>query len=179
MAFVACFAGCSKIKQLANINVNIPYSAQVTVPAVEGDTAGFPLPPGGVTLAFPSISVATNSQQYIAEYNTSTDKILNVDLQNLALQILAPANQNFNFLDSVEIYLSAPNQPQVLVAYAYNVPKGLTTLNLTTETGVNLKSYFIQDTIVFTMSAHVNAIPASGTQLNIASTFHLLANPLD
>jgi hypothetical protein len=179
IALVTLFAGCNKIKQLANINVNIPYNAQVTVPTVEGDTAGFPLPPGGVTLPFPTLAVPTNSQQYIAEYNTSTDKILNVDLQSLALQILSPASQNFNFLDSVEIYISTSTLPEMLVAYDYNVAKNATTLDLTAETNLNLKTYFIQDTIIFRISTHINAIPASGTQLNIASTFHLLANPLD
>jgi len=179
IVLVAFFTGCNKINQLADINVNIPYNTQVTVPQVDGDTVGFPLPPGGVAVSFPTIAIATNSQQYIAEYNTSTDKILNVDLQSLALQILSPANQNFNFLDSVEIYISTKSLPEMLVAYAYNIPKGQTSLNLTTEANVNLKTYFIQDTIIFRLNTHINAIPASGTQLNIASTFHLLANPLD
>jgi len=65
------------------------------------------------------------------------------------------------------------------VAWEYNIPKGQTQLNLTTNTSVNLKNYFIQDTIYFRLQAHINAIPATGTQLNIASVFHLLANPLD
>jgi hypothetical protein len=179
IAFVALFASCNRITQLANINVNIPYSAQVTVPQVPGDAAGIPLPPGGISLPFPTMPIATNSQQYIAEYQTSAAKIVDVDLQSLALQILSPADQNFNFLDSVEIFISTSTLPEMLVAYAYDIPQGQTTLNLTTETNLNLKTYFIQDTIIFRMSAHINAIPASGTQLNIASTFHLLANPLD
>ena len=170
--------GCNKVKQLANINVDIPYTAQVNVPTVAGDTAGVALPGDGISLPFPIISFATNSQQYLTEYNTSSSKILNVDLQSIALQLLT-ANQNFDFLDSIQIYLSANAQPEMLVAWEYNVPKGQTQLNLTTNTSVNLKNYFIQDTIYFRLQAHINAIPATGTQLNIASVFHLLANPLD
>jgi len=170
---------CNKVKQLANINVNIPYSSQITIPLFAGDSAGIALPPGGATLPFPVLPVATNSQQYLSEYNTSSSKILDVDLNSLAMQILSPASQNFNFLDTIQVYISANSQPEMLVAYMYNIPKGLTTLNLITNTGVNLKNYFVQDTIYFRLNAHINAIPASGTQLNIASVFHLLANPLD
>src|ERR1017187_5675450 len=72
--------GCNKIKQLANINVDIPYTSQVNVPAVPGDAYGVALPQGGISLPFPTVSFATNSQQYLSEYNTSSSKILDVDL---------------------------------------------------------------------------------------------------
>lgn len=176
---VAIAAGCSKIKQLANINVDIPYTAKVNVPEFAGDTAGIRLPPGGAALPFPAIPIVTNSQQYVAQYKTSTDKIVSFDLTKMQVQIAAPGGQNFDFLDSVAIYISANTQPSVLVAYQYTISKGQTTLALNVVPNVNLKNYFIQDTMYFTINTHINAIPASGTQLDISSSFHLLANPLD
>lgn len=170
---------CTKIKQLANINLNIPYSAQVTVPTVQGYTTGQKLPPGGLALPFPATGIPTNSQQTLAQYNVSSSKIVSVYLQSLSIQIIAPNNQNFDFLDTIQLYISVPLQPEVLVAYEYNIPKGQNTLTLTPVADVNLKNYFLADTMYFRLYAHINAIPASGTQLNISSNFHLLANPLD
>jgi len=172
-------AGCSKIKQLANISVNIPYSQDISVPQVAGDTFGVALPAGGAPLPFPSFPVVTNSQQYIAQYNTSTSKIVSFDLTSMQVQILSPANQNFNFLDTIQIFISASNQPEVLVAYQYGATTDQTILTLSVVSDVNLKNYFIQDTMYFRVNTHINAIPASGTQLKIVSDFNLVANPLD
>ena len=179
IVLTALFISCNKVKQLANINVDIPYTVQVTVPQVDGDPAGLPLPPGGINLPFPAVAMQTNSQQYLAQYHTSASKIVDVALKSMSLDILSPPGQNFDFLDNVQIYISTRTLPEVLVASANNIPNGQTTIDLATVSSVNLKDYFVQDTIIFRMSAHVNAIPASGTELQISSTFHLLANPLD
>ncbi len=178
VAMVFILPSCIKVNPLGNINVKFPYSQQVTIPEVAGDTFGTALPIAGIAISLPAVPMVTNSQQYITQYNTSASKITSVDLDSFALQILSPGNQNFDFLDSVQLYISAPSQPEVLVAYAYNVPKGQATLNLTTMTNVNLKSYFIQDTVYLRLNTHVNAVPATGTQLNMYSVFHMLADLL-
>jgi hypothetical protein len=172
-------SGCQKVKHLADISVDIPYSTQVAVPQVSADTAGAPLPGGGVTLDLPPVSVATNSQQYLADYHTAASKILQVNLKAMTIQIAAPAGQNFDYMDSVQIYLGAPGQPEALVAWQYGISKGISTLVLATDANVNLKDYFVQETITFRMKTHINAVPASGEQLNIGAIFHLLANPLE
>jgi hypothetical protein len=178
-ALLAIATSCNKVKQLANINVDIPYTQQLNLPDVAADTAGAGLPAGGLSVPLPSVSFATNSQQYMSQYHTAAGMILNVYLKGLSLQLAAPPNQNFDWLDNIQVYISAPGQPEVLIASQDNVPKGQALLSLNTNTSVNLKSYFVQDTITMRMQAHINAIPASSTQVNIASVFHLLANPLD
>ena len=179
IALLLIATGCSRIHNLANISVNIPYNQQIAVPQIAGDTVGVPLPAGGASLPFPAFPVVTNVQQYVTTYNTSTNKIVSFDLNSMVIQIQSPPNQNFDFLDSIQLYISASSQPEMLVAYANSVPKGQTTLSLTAMPGVNLKNYFIQDTMYYRLNAHINAVPASGTVLNIASSFHLLANPLE
>ena len=179
IALTSVFTGCTKVKHLADINVDIPYNKEVNIPQYAGGYSGMPIPGGGAQLPFPAIPVATNSKAYIAQYNTSAEKIIKVDLKSLSLQILSPEAQNFDFLDNVQVYISGQTLPEMLLASNYSVPKGLSTLTLTTSTDVNLKNYFLQDTIYFRLSAHINAVPISGTRLNIASVFHMLANPLE
>lgn len=177
IAFISLFSACKKVKNLANINFDVPYNQQITVPS-SGYPYGTPLPAGGITLPFPAIPVPTNAQQYVAQYGTSTDKILMVNLKSMTLDIVSPAGQNFDFLDKVDIYVSAKSQPEVLVASQSNVPKGQTSLHFDASTSVNLKSYFLADTIYFRMNAHINAVPPVGEELKLSTVFHVLANPL-
>lgn len=181
VALTSLLTGCTKVKHLADINVDIPYNQEVTVPqyAGGGGIEGLPIPNGGAQLPFPAIPVATNSKAYIAQYGTSAEKILSVTLKSLKLQMLAPEGRNFDFLDNVEVYISGQTLPEMLLASDYSIPKGQTTLVLNTSTDVNLKNYFLQDTIYFRMTAHINSVPYSGSHMNIASVFHMLANPLE
>ncbi|MFI5196766.1 MAG: hypothetical protein ACHQD8_06730 [Chitinophagales bacterium] len=175
-AILSLSMGCNKVKNIANINVDIPYSAQVTVPQINGDTVGVPIP--GTALSFPAVGVATNSKLYLAQYYTDSSKIISFGLKSLSIQVSMPANQNFDFLDTIQLYISTVSQPEVLVAYQYNIPKGTNSLDFVTVNNVNLKNYFLADTMYFRARAYINAVPASGTQLNIASVFHMVANPL-
>jgi len=172
---IAVTLSCNKIKQLTNINIDIPYSQQVTVPQIS-DTS-IALPSGGYSIAFPSFAIPTNSQQYIDSYHTSSDKILRVNLNTLSMSIVGTGN--FNFLDSLQLYVSGQGLQPQLIAYSYNIPKGLDSLSLDTVSNVNLKQYFLLDTMYVQIVGHFNAAPPGNTQLNINSIFHLLANPLD
>jgi hypothetical protein len=178
IAILSICMSCNKVRQLTNINVNIPYNYQQTIPSIPGDTVTTILPTGGIPLPFPKVGIATNSQQYIAEYGTATNLVINVYLKSLAIQIQTPPGQNFNFLDYMDVYISSKTQPEVLIASQHAVAKGQSTLTLVPDTTINLKSYFLEDTIYFRLSAHINAIPPAGEELNIATVLHLLANPL-
>ena len=137
-----------------------------------------PLPSGGLELPFPAVSVPTNAQQLFNQYHASSKNLVSADLSSLSLQMLSPAGQNFDFLDSVQVFVSAADQQEVMIAYSNGVPKGQTTLNLTAVPGVNLKNYIVQDTISIRLSAHINAVPASGSQVKLSASFHVVANPL-
>lgn len=177
LAIAMLGGGCKKVKDLATISVDIPYTQNVTIPQTVGYTAGVTIP-GGLTVALPQVAVATNSKDYIAQYHTSSDKIIKVGLKGLTVRIVSPAGTNFDFLDNIELYLSAPGQPEKLVASQYNVPKGQTSLSLTTASDVNLKDYFLQDNMYFRETIRINATPPENTELEIKSIFNLVANPL-
>ena len=179
VALFALVSSCNKVKQLANINIDIPYTAQVAIPPLTVDTAGIILPPGGLSVGLPSVSFPTNSAEVIAANNTAANMILNVYLKSLKLHLSVPATQTFNFLDSVKLYISADGMPEVLVAYLYDVPKGQSTIDLISNTNINLKDYFVKTTMTYRLQVHINALPASNSQMDIGSVFHLLANPLN
>lgn len=168
--------GCKKLKKLANINLNFPYSNIVDVPGIPG---GLPVaPPGGITADLPRYAVATNSQLYIKESGTSTDKIIHVKLKELKGEILQPSTQSFDYVDTLRIYLSAEGLPEQLVAYKYGIEKEQKVLNLQL-TDLNLKNYFIKDTMYFRVSGHFIDVPDAATKMKVSSVFNMLANPLN
>lgn len=178
VALVALTTGCKKVKDLANISVDIPYTQQVTIPSNSGYEFGFPLPAGGASIPFPAVAITTNSQSYLDQYHTTASKVIKVALKGLVLELTSPPGQNFDFLDSVQIFISAPSHPEMLVAYKYNIGKSQTTLTLITSNDVNLKDYFLEETMSLRTTMHINAVPAPGAQMNISTVFNLVANPL-
>lgn len=179
IAMSAFLTGCDKTALLTEINVDIPYSTEFVMPEVSGYTGGTPLPAGGVKIDIPAVGFATNAQTYVTANKTSVDKINKVDLKSLNMRIVLPSGGNFNFVDSVWIYISAKNQTEQLVAYNYGVAKGQSALDMYTLTDVNLKNYFIQDSIAFRISARINATPDSTNKLGLGTIFHMNANPLN
>ena len=175
MAAVGTTWSCKKVKSLANIGADLPYPQTVTIPAYSED--GFPVPEGGTSLPFPAIPVATNSREYIAQYNTSADKVVSVSLKSLNMHMTKPEGENFDFVDTIQLYISAPPMPEVLMAYDYTIAKGTNDVSLTT-TNVNLKEYFLKDTMYIRPYMHITKAPKA-TEIDIKSIFRLVANPLN
>ncbi len=178
MAFITLAGACTKVKTVVDTNVDIPYSTSVAVPASVTDTS-VALPAGGLSVSFPNVSMATGSKEFLSQYNTNPDRVVSVDLKGASIEIETPSNTNFDYMDSIELYVSAAGQPETLMAYEYGVPKGQKVLDLVSVPNVNLKSYYLQDAMLFRVKAHINATPPTGEQLTIATVMHLLANPLN
>lgn len=174
--FILTILSCSRIKQLATINVPIPYNYDLTIPDYI-DTMDIPLGTG-LDISLPAIPIETNSQQYLKDYNTAPEKITGVTLSKLSLSILQPPSGNFNFISAVSVYLSAPDLPEVLVASQYAIPDGVDSLTLDC-TSQDLRNYFLADTMYVRLNGHFDEPPPPNTTIHIHSVFTLRANPLN
>lgn len=172
---VFAFAGCDKIKDLTKIDQDFPYNEEIEVPF--GNSTGTPLPVG-IPVSLPTYSFATNYQSYLDQYNTSSSKVDHVKLKSLSMRVTYPTSQNFDFLDTVRVYVSGTNLPEILAAYKYPVPKGVQFLDLDVV-DQNLKDYFLRDSMYVKITGFANALPAQGTKIDLAVKFNLLANPLN
>jgi hypothetical protein len=173
---VLSMLSCNRLKQLAAINVPIPYNYDFTVPDYV-DTMDIPLG-SGLDIALPAIPIETNSQQYLKDYNTSPEKIVGVTLSTLTLRVLQPPGGNFDFISAVSVYLSAPGLPEVQVASKYGIPNGVDSLSLDC-TGDDLRNYFLSDTMYVRLNGHFDEAPPPNTTFRIHSVFTLRANPLN
>lgn len=134
-AAVFCTQGCKKYKQYTDFDLN--YTQNVTIPASGG------LLNAPIDIVSPNMTTETDSKY---DNNGTAAKLVdNVTLTKLSLTVNSPSQANFDFLNSVEIYLSSPSQHEVLVAYIYDVPEtGLRSLNLTCR-DENLKAALQDD----------------------------------
>ena len=177
IAAIVLISACQKIKSIANINFNIPFWQTAEVPAIGGYNYGIPLPAGGAGLPFPPVAVATNAGQLFTQYHAGRKNVVDAHVNNIDLQIVA-GDQNFDFLDTIQLFVSTADLPEVLVAYKYNIPKGQKRIDLTIVPGMKLRNYVVEDTVRLRMNAHVNAVPKPGTQVMAEGAFHVTANPL-
>lgn len=167
-------AACKRIKDLADISVTVPYTGETELPALGG--GGTPIP-GGVNLSLPVIGVETQSAKYIEEYNTSPDNVKHAILRELSMQLLTPPNGTFDFVDSIEVYISARGLPEIMSAYRYGIPPGTDSVAMQCIDD-NLKAYFLKDSIFIRLQAHFISVPDSALKLRMNTKFNVVANPL-
>lgn len=171
-------ASCDKVKHLGDISRDLTYTENVDLPSVPGLPTGVDtLPPGGLTAFAPSIPMATNSKQYISESGSTSDLVKHVILTKFSATITQPPGKNFDFIDTLLMYVSAPGLDKKLVAHKYGVPKGQQKVDLDCDS-VNLKEYFIKDTMYIDFGGHFIGVPDSASKVELSATFNMLANPL-
>jgi hypothetical protein len=175
LAVSLSLAACDKddLKKATQIEQDISYNETTEIPM--GTGSGVPLPIG-ISANF-LYAFATDYKTWLETYNTSADLVTSTKMKELTLKVVDPPSGNFNWMDTIRVYVSGDGLPEVLAAYKYPVPKGIQTLDLDIV-DQNLKQYFLQDSVRIRLNGFVNALPAQGTKLNLGTTWHLVANPI-
>lgn len=166
---------CRKVRQVADVSFSSPYNQEATVPDVPGYVYGSMLPMGGVDVTFPQYTLETNTQQYFDDYHVSGKNVRSATFETGELKAVSPIN--VDFMDKVEVYVSADGLPEVLVAYQDNIPKGQRTIPLLSS-GANMREYIKHPVVYGRVKTHLNTIPPSGTKINISAEFKVIANPI-
>ncbi len=156
---LASFQGCNALKKLTQFRVNqstdfsVPSSLLVNVP-----------------ISLPSPDITTNSSQTFANNNTSADMIESVKLEEMKLTITAPSGKSFSFLKDIQLYLSAPNLPEVLVAEKLNVSSTTGELLLDVK-DVELKEYLKKDKLSLRSQVLTDEVLTQSIQIKADSRF--------
>jgi hypothetical protein len=166
---------CIKGVDLGNIAQDIEQTNTITMPEMPGgvDT----LSAEGITLYAPIKTVETNVDEHMKTYNTSTDKVTSVKLTKFSSKAILPEGAKFDFMDTVNVYMSADGLDEKLVAYHYGVPADPSDVQFTCP-DLEIKEYFLKPTMNIRFGGHFIKVPANGTQLEMKSNFRLMANPL-
>lgn len=161
---VVFFCTCKKIRQLKEFDLN--YSEEFVIPANSVVNLPFNLN---------SQETTTNTSDQYENEGTSRKLVETVVLSRLVFTVQSPASSNFDFLKNVEIYLSSPNNAEVLVAYRYDIPEtGLKQLEMeTSET--NLKDFLQDESYQVRVKAVTDHPVTQDVTIKCDETFHVTA----
>ncbi len=118
-------SGCKKniLDELLTFTVDVAQDSKIPPPSIF--YTGLPKP----------VSIITNSEASFRNNKTTRDKVKNVLLDQMQLTLVSPAALNFDFLDSLKVYINTPNvRNRILLAHLYNPPRGAKTLTLVPTT---------------------------------------------
>lgn len=166
--------GGGSITNLADIDFTIEYENSFDFKDVPTNIT---IPPGGITFPFPPYEEQTNSKQYLEQYNISESKLKTVKMEEFEAIIQQPANQTFDFMEWIEIYVSAPGLDEQLAVEKKPIPKGIKSFKFDSK-NVELKDYFLKETMSYRIVAHFNAAPDSTTVILLKPKIRVIANPL-
>lgn len=138
-ALLGCIAlfilvGCDVVDELTKFDMD--YDTEVVIES----SVGINLPFNVFT---PEIE--SNSESEFAINDTRKDLIEEIQLKELKLQITAPQDADFSFLESVEIYIAAEGLDEVLIASKTDVPADIGDLLDLDTTTADIQEYIKMD----------------------------------
>ena len=133
--------GCKKnvLDELLTFTVDVSQNSRIPPPSIF--YTGLPKP----------VSVITNSEASFRNNKTTRDKVKNVLLDQMQLTLVNPAGLNFDFLDTLKVYINTPKvNNRILLAHLDNPPRGVKTLTLIPTTA-RLDDYLKAETYELTV----------------------------
>jgi hypothetical protein len=129
ISFLFSHISCKKIEELLTFNINVENNFTVGAS-------------GPLSIPFEILTpqVTTNSTQQFQNNNSEVNKVKDIKLKKVDLQIVSPAGKTFSFLQSVHIYVSTNASDEIELAYLDNISSTATSISLT-PTSISLDKY--------------------------------------
>ena len=86
-------------------------------------------------------------ERELANQGVTADQVDSVRVSSFTLLIESPADADFDFLEGISFFASAPGQPEVRIASAEAIPAGARTIELTVD-DVELEAYATASSMV-------------------------------
>jgi hypothetical protein len=157
--------GCKKLKELTTFDIK--NTAQFTIPK----TALINTP------VLDTTPVHSSSKFAFESHNTNANNVEEIKLKSLRLSIVDPPGQNFNFLKSIEIFISAPGLNEVRLAYLETIPQNVNAIDLIT-TGEKLDEYIKGESYSLRISAVTTLSLTENVQVQSDMVFSVRAKLL-
>lgn len=164
--FLFLLFSCKKVDQLTQFEME--FDELATIPS----STGINIP---INVMTPKVE--TNSENTFAVNDTRKDKIESIILTDLDLTVTSPSNEDFSFLESVAIYMSAEGLPEILLASRDSIPDYEYKLLMET-TGEDLQEYIKKDKFDIRINAVTDELITSDYELNVHQVFWVDAKVL-
>ena len=162
-------ASCSLIDKIDELTkFDIPYNTSFEIKAAL---------PVGTKLNIATPPVKTNSEKNFEINNTAKNLVEEVKLTELSLEITAPENENFDFLKSMAIYISAEGLDEIKIASINDIPDGTRKISLVVK-DTDLTPYIIGDQISFRTESETVKLTTQTIEVSMHSVFKVDAKIL-
>ncbi|MGM0566589.1 MAG: hypothetical protein ACQESX_07535 [Bacteroidota bacterium] len=125
----------------------------------------------------PTPDINSQSSQTFESNNTAASMVKEITLEKLELSIVSPDDFTFSFLKSIEIYISAGDEEQVMIASKDNIPEDAAVVDMDTQSE-NLRPYLIQDTYDLDFKVVTREAFAQDITLRADMEYKVKADPL-
>jgi hypothetical protein len=167
IATLVGFSSCKKIKEL--LTFSMKYNQDFTIPgAVSSSTP--------VSVGIPSIT--TNSESTFKNKNTATKLIKEVKLSELTLTLTAPDTGTYNFINTIEVYINADGQSEVMIASKTNLANNSSKTIEMDVSGANLMEYVKADKFTLRLSLQADQTTIASYSNRASMIFKVQADPL-
>jgi len=123
-------------------------------------------------------NIPTNSETEFENNNTRTDLIEEIVLTEMEMKIISPDSQSFDFLKSIEIFISADSLNEKKIAWYDDIPQtGITSIILET-TDDDLKEYIKKNEYKMRSKSVTRQLISVSTDIDIFSKFFVDATIL-
>ena len=158
---------CTEAERFTQFDLN--YNTSFTIPA----SVGIQLP---VDLFTPDIT--TNSESEFQSRSTRKDLLEEVKLTRLDLSITSPDNQDFSFLESVRLYLSAEGLNEIEIAGLSEIPDTIGNTLVLVIPENNLKEFLKKEGFKLRVNTLTDEILSQDIQVELAASFFIDAKVL-
>jgi len=134
----------------------------------------------GVNLPFNVFTpqIESNSESEFAINDTRKDLIEEIQLKELTLEITAPQDADFSFLESVEIYIAAEGLDEVLIASKTDVPLDTGNILDLDTTNTDIQEYIKMDRFQLRLNTVTDEALAVDHYLDVRAVFFVDAKIL-
>lgn len=167
ITFTFFIQSCKVIDKLTQFTMDFDQTTTID--------ATIPIPIGHYNIPTPKIT--TNSESTFESNNTNKDLVEQAILEVMTLKITSPSDGDFNFLESIKVYLSAEGLDEILIASKTAVPEGVNEIDLDSE-GQNLEEYVKKEEMNIRIETETDEILTRSYDLDIHSEFFIDAKIL-
>ncbi|MEO9531813.1 MAG: hypothetical protein ABJG68_13615 [Crocinitomicaceae bacterium] len=151
---------CKKLNKLTQFEIE--YSNTAIIPSSTGINLPF---------VFVTPEKETNSETTFEINDTRKDKIQQIMLTDLELDVTSPNSEDFSFLKSIKIYLNADGLDEILLAWKDPVPESTSTILILECTNADMQEYIKKDQFTLRVNAVTDEIISQDHELSIFSKY--------
>lgn len=124
-------------------------------------------------VSFNTPEIESNSESEFEVNDTRKDKIQHINLSSLNLEITAPANQEFDFIEDIELFISADGLDEILLAYTYNIENSVGNTLVLTCSQNDFQEYIKKDKFKLRLRTMTDEYNLNDVEIKIKGKFRV------